>query len=108
MHIVAIIMKTGAEYQFFFKDKQKALKFKNDFEKPEPPIVDGLFHIVDEYHKEGIYQVGLIGGIMVMDLEKKAEVESEVALISARADARLQNAAKSDPVLNGIRGLAVR
>ncbi len=104
MHLLVVISKQGTEYQFFFKDKQKAEKFKKDF-RAIPREPGNYFAIVDEYQKEGEWEIGLIGGVILIDLDGKIETEIQTQLIAARAQARLENAAKTDPVLQGMRNL---
>lgn len=106
MHVLVVIYKTGDEYQFFFKDRAKAQKFKNDYSKPANSHSPGdLFLVQDEHGKEGAFIIDQISGCMITDMEGKAETEIAVNLIAERARARLNNMCNADPIIKGIKNL---
>lgn len=106
MHVLVVIYKTGAEYQFFFKDKEKARKFKRDYAEPSKPHAPAdLFLVIDEHGKEGAFDISMIAGVIVIDLEGKVDAEIEANLLTLRGDARMKNAVIADPFLAGISNL---
>lgn len=105
MHVLVVITKSASEYQFFFKDREKARTFKKTFD--EKSGCGGFFPVVDEHGKEGSFDMAIIGAVIIIDLEGKIDLELQTNLMAARGEVRLQNAAKTDPVLNGMKGLAL-
>ncbi len=103
MHVLVVIFKTGAEYQFFFKDRERARKFKISFMGRS----EDLLHILDEHGKEGAFHIDLIAAVCIVDLEAKCDVEIATNMISNRGEVRLRNAVQTDPVLQGLSKLTV-
>jgi len=87
------------QWQFLFKEKEKAMQYHLDISKALGRDLPGQLILEDDFGQNTTIQLTGVHGILLEDINAMEEARIERSLADARASAKLQGRARTDPTI---------